>query len=117
MYPEEEINEVLLAEQYYKIKERQEIYNMESTLFLLRLFYYLCFCFGLLLLIFIDFDIIFYFSESDDVIKKEYESVISLQIILSSSLMFISLVTYLISKRKEKELEKKLEIDFDDIDV
>lgn len=112
---DEDMNEVLLAERYYKLKEKQEIFDMEGNIFLLRLFYYLCFCFGMLMLLFIDFDIIFYFSETDEKIKNEYENVISIQMILSSILLFFSFIAYLLLKRKEKDLEKKLEINFDDI--
>ena len=107
---DKELMDVLLSEQYYAMKDKQKIIDLDKNICVIKLFCHLCFGFSLLMMVFINFNVLFYFIEPDAIEKNDYEHVIVFETILTAVLLFFTTIAYFFYKSKERELSKMLEV-------
>jgi uncharacterized membrane protein len=98
---ENDIENVLLEENYYNNKDKQLYLKTKNNVILFDFFYKLVFYIATGMLILVDIYIIAYFltDNNNDFLKQEYSYEIKINLIISFILYTISLLIYMIYKK------------------
>lgn len=103
-----DIEKVLLEENYYNIKDKKLYLTTKNNVILLDFFYKLIFYIATGLLILVDLYIIAYFvtDDNDNFMREEYSDAIKSNLVISLILYILSLIFYILYKRNKNLLIK-----------